>query len=490
MASRKTLDEWSYALYVLKESASKFPFMEDKVLRLLRFSYDSLGDEMTKACFLYCSSFPEDWPFNQQKVIEIWIAEGFLKDGNLHMATQKGKNIISELKRACLLETITDGYSFRMHDVVHDMALWVYSEKGERYDKHLVQRDLLIGELREPLPISKWETARTISSLRHLTGKLEGEPKCDNLLSLDLSSNYFDEITNDFFQYMPNLKVLDLSGNYRLMKLPESLFKVTSLQFLDLRGTSIKTLSPTFNKLQKLKFLSLNDTTNLRVIPPQVISSLSNLERLESQNIGISDSSINEMLDELQYLEALQHLKFTVKSNITLEKLLRSEKLNKMIYGLCIQQCIGSRTLQLRDNDVLQKLMIYHCKDLEEVTLCWTRNDMRNVCFGDLSHVDIIDCKLLKNATLLSTLPNIKELTIMTCESMEEIIGVDGGGASMVPTNTKAFERLEYLCLWILPALKCICSHALPFPCLTTLSVMHCPKLKKLPFAPITVRKN
>lgn len=63
-------------------------------------------------------------------------------------------------------------------------------------------------------------------------------------------------------KYLPNLKVLDLSYS-NLRKLPKSFFKVLSLQFLNLRKTEIDTLSPTFKKLQKLKFQSLNDMGNL-----------------------------------------------------------------------------------------------------------------------------------------------------------------------------------------------------------------------------------
>lgn len=93
------------------------------------------------------------------------------------------------------LRAIVDRVDFRMHDVVRDMALWVYLEKGEREDKHLVKCDFPFRGV-----VSKWETGSTISFRRlNIFENLKGEPKCDDLLSLDLSFNYFAEITNEIF---------------------------------------------------------------------------------------------------------------------------------------------------------------------------------------------------------------------------------------------------------------------------------------------------
>lgn len=43
--------------------------------------------------------------------------------------------------------------------------------------------------LTEPSAIAKWEAAKTISFRGNIFEKLEGEPKCENLLTLDLSVN-------------------------------------------------------------------------------------------------------------------------------------------------------------------------------------------------------------------------------------------------------------------------------------------------------------
>lgn len=39
MACKKTTQEWNHAIHILKKSAHEFSGMEDKVFRLLKFSY-------------------------------------------------------------------------------------------------------------------------------------------------------------------------------------------------------------------------------------------------------------------------------------------------------------------------------------------------------------------------------------------------------------------------------------------------------------------
>lgn len=55
------------------------------------------------------------------------MAEEFLKEyGDSYMvAAQEGRNIIRELKLACLLEDDPDGFDdhFKIHDVVRNMTL-------------------------------------------------------------------------------------------------------------------------------------------------------------------------------------------------------------------------------------------------------------------------------------------------------------------------------------------------------------------------------
>ncbi|GMN64863.1 hypothetical protein TIFTF001_033951, partial [Ficus carica] len=153
MACKRTPQEWKYAIQLLKNSSSDFSGMRDKVLPLLKFSYDNLSSERVKSCFLYCALFPEDWPIHRSTLIEYWISEGLLDeyDGIDH-AKNKGCDIIGSLLYACLLEDIEDDY-VKMHDVVHDMALWIACECGKAENNCLVKTNAQLLEL--PI-IERW----------------------------------------------------------------------------------------------------------------------------------------------------------------------------------------------------------------------------------------------------------------------------------------------------------------------------------------------
>lgn len=53
MSYKTTVEEWEHAIDVLTRSAAEFSDMENKILPILKYSYDNLADEHIKSCFLY-----------------------------------------------------------------------------------------------------------------------------------------------------------------------------------------------------------------------------------------------------------------------------------------------------------------------------------------------------------------------------------------------------------------------------------------------------
>ncbi|KAL1219956.1 putative disease resistance protein [Cardamine amara subsp. amara] len=104
MSCKRTIQEWRHAVYVLNSYAIEFPGMEDKILTLMKYSFDSLKGEQLKSCLLYCALYPEDARISEEKLIEYWICEGII-DGSegLERAENKGYKIIGSLVCASLL---------------------------------------------------------------------------------------------------------------------------------------------------------------------------------------------------------------------------------------------------------------------------------------------------------------------------------------------------------------------------------------------------
>ncbi|XP_059634658.1 probable disease resistance protein At5g63020 [Cornus florida] len=497
MAAKTTPQEWNYALNVLKNSTFKISGMENEVFRRLKFSYDNLCDETTRICFLYCALYPEDWDINVSDLIEFWIGEGFFDNecDNIDEACELGYEIIGRLKHACLLLKKEYVYCVNMHDVIRDMALSIVNSESGKEIKYFVQGNL---NLTTAPPISKWEKAERVFLLENSIEELSETPKCPNLLTLNLAENHLRTISDTFFQFMHALKVLDLSGNDDLTKLPASFFGLPSLQHLNLTRTGIRQLPIEFKSLVTLKYLYLGvrwETDDI-IIPPQVISSLLILQRLEFGSRSVLLEGIDEgsnfklFLDELESLNHLQYLTLTVKTEVALHNLSSWRKLGSCIAGLTIKECEGSSSLQLsslqKNAKRLEWLTIVDCSDLEELSMRQDHIiiDAASRSFHNLRNVTIDACRVLRDLTCLIWVPKLQNLYIYGCVAMEQVIkdadcsadDIGGEGSSNV------FRELQTLGLWNLPELKSICSHPLPFPSLFKVAVGNCPKLNKLPF--------
>ncbi|RVW81660.1 putative disease resistance protein [Vitis vinifera] len=93
MASMNGPLAWEQAIQELRKFPAEIIGMEDDLFYRLKFSYDSLCDEVLKSCFIYCSMFPEDYEIENDALIELWIGEGFWMNLRTSM-----KHVIEDIK--------------------------------------------------------------------------------------------------------------------------------------------------------------------------------------------------------------------------------------------------------------------------------------------------------------------------------------------------------------------------------------------------------
>ncbi|TYH86132.1 hypothetical protein ES332_D01G021500v1 [Gossypium tomentosum] len=477
MASKKTPREWEYATEVLRQSAaSVLPRVGKEMYPKLKFNYDCLPDERFRSCFLYCSLYPEDYLIKEDQLVDCWIGEGLLDEHtNLSNARNQGHFIIGSLINACLLEK--EGNHFvKMHDVIRDMALWIAGEsENERFFlKSGVQ-------LKEQPKAKKWEEVTRMSLMENQIENLTEILECPNLQTLFLGSNDLKVIMDGFFNFMPMLRVLDLSHN-KLAELPVGIAKLVSLEHLNLSQTGIKRLPVELKTLAKLKYLNLEWTVDLEMIPQQLISSFSKLQVLKMVGCGYGCLLVLEEMEHLKYLNVLT---LTFRSASELEKASRFNK----FFSCAIEQVRllyfrDSRSLNIMALAKLQRLCtlsLCSCMDLEEVKI--ERNIIEGAgCFHSLRYVNLIGCNHLRDVSWVTFAPHLEQLYILQSLGLEEIISEEKlGEVARLKGNLNLFSKLKSLVLENLPKLKTVYHHALPFPQLKEVSIIVCPMLKKLP---------
>ncbi|KAG6789847.1 hypothetical protein POTOM_005977 [Populus tomentosa] len=309
-----------------------------------------------------------------------------------------------------------------------------------------------------------------------------------------------------FFQFMPNLTVLDLSNNISLLGLPRGVWKLVSLQYLNLSRTGIKELPTELNELVKLRYLNLEYTHSLYLLPHGVISCFPMMRILRMFRCGSSEQAAEDcilsrdesLVEELQCLEKLNMLTVTIRSAAALERLSSFQGLQSSTRVLYLELFHDSKLVNfssLANMKNLDTLHICHCGSLEELQIDWEGelqkmqaiNNLAQVAtterpFRSLSSVYVENCLKLSNLTWLILAQNLTFLSLSNCPKLVDVASVEK--LPEVPElveNLNPFAKLKAVELVSLPNLKSFYWIGLPLPSVKDVRVVDCPFLDKRP---------
>ena len=271
MAGSTLPKQWEWALQSLPKA--------DSVYDCLRLSYDALGNEDVKMqlCFLYVASgCLENQILPTEIIIPYWVGEGLLTKKRLQDEHQlsydpfeMGKIYVNVLADRCLIEPIIRDFEgqvvvFRIHDVLHDLAVRVAEEEESFYCR----------------------------AGKHLTALNENE--FSGRTQIFLNMNKLSSLPNSL--RAPQIRSLIISFNKDLTKIPKRVIgSMISLKVLDLSDTTLKSLPNSVGCLKQLVFMSLVNTP-IKTLP----ASLTNLVNLEI--LSLHGSSITELPNGLHKL--------------------------------------------------------------------------------------------------------------------------------------------------------------------------------------------
>ncbi|XP_051186765.1 probable disease resistance protein At1g61300 isoform X2 [Lolium perenne] len=543
MYPKKDPSEWETAIRLLRRSGHDVgdpTSMENTIFFKLKLSYDSLGNDTMRRCFLICSLWPEDSPIAKDDLIQCWMGLSLLNKCDIQSSYSEGYNIVGHLQAASLLEATEDSSEhLKMHDVIRDMAIWISCGCGENNNKWVVHAEIgktasrkcipwnrveylsMMGNGLEELPYLGDDGGVNENSLGSVRSKCWLGSCCTELRTLLLQDNKFSEKALGNIYLFTTLTYLDLSHN-QIFVLPLALCALGDLEYLNLSYNYISELPKDLKHLIKLKFLYLRGNP-IHTVPKGTISRLEELQVLDllsSQVLSRATYTLS-LLQELDMLDNLKAVEIGVKGDATYELVgkfprlpIRSIHLSRLIgtpsfsfldgffssssvqtslHDLTIYKCymqqilirngIGGAIFQF---DILKSLTLDSLLSLKRII--WKRVAPESL-FPRLTYLAIVHCQSLRCITWAMYLPCLERILVNGCGNMSQIVrtkkkdNVDTeykGQES--PKAIQSFPCLKYFELQSLRGLSSICDPEVTFPSLETMEISFCPKLKRLPF--------
>ncbi|RDX58118.1 putative disease resistance protein, partial [Mucuna pruriens] len=380
-----------------------------------------------------------------------------------------------------------------MHDVVRDVAKSIASRFHPTY---AVPRYTKMKEW----PMDELQTCHYIIIPLCYIDKLPEKLECPELELLVLGNGHtyaYLKVPDNFFSGMREVSSLDLCGMKFTPSLPPSLCllinlrslillrcnlgdirivgKLTNLEILSFEESNIEELPKEIAHLTHLRLLNLANCPKLRVIPTNLISSLTCLEELymggcsiEWEVEGRESESNNASLGELRYLHLLTTLEILIQDTSVLPRdlqfLAKLERYCILIGNMWEwhSQWSGgahesSRTLKLIDS---------WCTSI-------SLTSVEDLSFANLKRVKDVVYELNDEG-----FPQLKHLHIQDSDDLLHIINSKG-----LVNPHSAFPNLETLVLRSVNNMKEVCHGSLPTPSFEKLQVIKvdgCDRLKNL----------
>ncbi|CAO2148858.1 unnamed protein product [Urochloa humidicola] len=323
--------------------------------RILSFSYYDMRPHL-RTCLLYLSAFPEDSVIRKDELIWKWIAEGFVQEKQGKSLFDQGERYFIDLMNRSMIQVVQSHeegiYGCLVHDIVLDFLRYMSCEENfftildndrgtlpQQQSKvrrltlqtmtfgHTDQANHMdMGQARSFIAcrcvLEHWVPYSSFKLLRVLAIE-----NCNPADGCDISVEHLGRLLH--------LRYLSLRGT-RIRKLPEEIGALSFLQTLDLWKCETAELPSSISLLTQL--LCLRVTYGLPTERrPEVVSvaKLTSLQQLEinadydgwsvrrlmkelgvlrelrvlKTPISLEDESESDLLDSLQDLPKLQHLR-------------------------------------------------------------------------------------------------------------------------------------------------------------------------------------
>ncbi|XP_062179651.1 putative disease resistance protein RGA3 [Phragmites australis] len=216
------------------------------IIPSLQLSYQHLPGHLQR-CFAYCSIFSTTWRFDRYKLVNIWIALGFIQRPTTEekRVEDLGQEYFDDLLSRSFFQTANKGQQtyYFLDDLMYDLA------------RHFSAHDCM--KIDEGVPVVIPHTVRHLSVSTDYLPQLKRKYRLGRLRTLlvlrssSLSSSHFP---SKLLAEFKNLRVLDLTES-DIAELPETISQLVHLHYLAL--CCITNKLPKY--IYKLRYLEVQD---------------------------------------------------------------------------------------------------------------------------------------------------------------------------------------------------------------------------------------
>ncbi|KAL7145622.1 hypothetical protein ABFS83_07G097900 [Erythranthe nasuta] len=500
----KSIDEWLH----IEENWLSDLRDENSVSKILKLSFDYLSSPALKKCFAYCSIYPKGYDLPRERLVELWMADGFL-GGNDDMEIVGNKFFHNLLENFLLLQVV-ERYGddniiyYNMHDLVHDLASSILNSSDQvRY----------IG----------WES---IDGQSHTI--LKKQASC--LRSLRFNNSVCDLVFSKFKSL--HVLILTSGGHFSFDELPSSIGELIHFRCLDIFHTFIKCLPDSVGDLYHLQTLracadleklpnTMKHLMNLRHLHlPSRIELPMKMGRLISLRtliyFGVSDKkgcgigelgSLKNLKGELEIYnlekvhdkEEAKRANLLEKSNIVKLKLVWRHGQNgneSVLEGLQLHPNLKSLNIcgfpgsnlppwcsMMSELNNLMEIDLRNCKECEQIPMLGHLRHLKNLYLHGMENVKSIGSsfygidKCSRSGNTLLYFRHLKGSSWKLTELLEAELMPNATDNRRLSQLVVVFPRLEYLKIIMCMQLESAPSH---FPCLKELEISQVNRLSCL----------
>ncbi|PRQ38871.1 putative P-loop containing nucleoside triphosphate hydrolase, leucine-rich repeat domain, L [Rosa chinensis] len=522
MRSKNSMEEW---LSILESQIWQLSSdnEDSRIMSVLKLSFDKLSTPL-KQCFAYCSMFKRGYSIERDKLIQLWMAQGFLHPSHGPQTKQEiemediGNKYFETLLENSLFQDATEYEDdcgvittrCKMHDLVHDLANEVSKCESLTPDfpHEKDDPDILIRHVAWiHTPMLEEMSKGSISKLRSLfsNGPISNTifPKFRVLRVLSFCQTENQEVLSDLGYSESDLGYSDLSDR-KIEALPKSIGKLKHLRYLDLSDIKIEALPKSIGKLYNLQTLRL--PWLLEKCPKEIL----NLINLRHFDFGEELKFEAGILGRLTNLRALPFFNVAEERGPAIKELGGLNQLRGHLIILKLEH--------VRDGEEANKACLVQKSHLRELTFKWTygrfpeENEM-DVLDGLEPHGNLQSLKIenfmgARFPSWITSLQNLKQIRLEHCDNCEEVptlghlpnlrsleikwmkklkrVGVEFYGYS--DTSTTLFPALKTLSIyechelieWMEAPRISAEGEVVVFPCLEELSIYNCDSLESI----------